>query len=551
MPEDTVPEDTAPGSELPDYVRGLLVPAAYPRPPHSVELLQTHISYVFLAGDVVYKTKKPVDFGFIDQTDHGARERFCHAELRLNRRLAPDVYLDVVPVVRTPDGRFAVEGETEGGTPVVEWAVKMRRLPEDRTLDRLLDAGAAPAGLIERIVRRLIAFHEAAEVVVNDAGFAGGIAERAWWRREYEEAEAFIGETWRPQDARATRAFVEQTIEREQALFDERLALRRVVEGHGDLQAKHVYALDDAGEELAIIDCIEFNDWFHFRYLDVGYDIAFLAMDLEALGRPDLGDELAGRYIAAAHDETMGPLQPLHRALRAFVRGKVESIGARASELPETERSALAASASRYFRLAAAYAERRAGPSLVLLAGLPATGKSTVAGTLAGRVGAACISSDSVRKRLAGLDPRERAGEAFGAGLYAPEMTERTYVELRRRAGEQLAAGRPVVLDATHSSVAQRRAALAIAAEHGVPALIAELRLDRESARARIEERRDDPLRSSDATTAVYEQQRAQFEPVTSAEPATHLVLDAAQQPAALALEIASRLPVAERAPAP
>ena len=551
LPDDTVPEDIAPGSALPDYVRGLLDPAAYPEAPHSVDLRQTHISYVFLAGEMVYKTKKPVDFGFIDQTDAGARARFCHAELRLNRRLAPDVYLDVVTVVRTPDGRFAVDGATEAGPQVVEWAVKMRRLPDDRTLDRLLDANAAPPQFIERIVRRLIAFHEAAEVVVNDPDFAGGPAERAWWQREYKEAEAFIGETWRPEDAQATRTFVEQTIEREQALFDDRLALRRVVEGHGDLQAKHVYALDNTGEDLAIIDCIEFNDWFHFRYLDVGYDVAFLAMDLEALGRPDLGDELAGRYIAAAHDETMGPLQPLHRALRAFVRGKVESIGAGASELPEIERRALAASASRYFRLAAAYAERRAAPSLVLLAGLPATGKSTVAGTLAGRVGAACISSDAVRKRLAGLDPRERAAEAFGAGLYAPEMTERTYAQLRSRAGEQLAAGRPVVLDATHSSVAQRRDALAIAMEHGVPTLIAELRLDPEAARSRIESRRDDPLRSSDATPEVYERQRAAFEPVTSAEPATHLVLDAAQRPAALALQIAAHLPPAEPAAAP
>ena len=380
---------------------------------------------------------------------------------------------------------------------------------------------------------------------MNDPEFAGGPAERAWWRREYGEAEGFIGDTWRSQDARATRAFVEQTIEDEQALLNERLAGRRVVEGHGDLQAKHVYVLDDEGADLAIIDCIEFNDWYHFRYLDVGYDVAFLAMDLEALGRPDLGDELAGRYIAAAHDETLGLLQPLHRTFRAFVRGKVESIGARAPELPEAERRALAESASRYFRLATGYAGRRAGPSLVLLAGLPATGKSTVAGTLAGRVGAACISSDAVRKRLVGLDARDRAEGPFGAGLYDPEMTERTYEQLRLRASAQLAAGRPVVLDATHSSAAHRRAALAIAAEHGAPALIAELRLDEEAAGARIEGRRDDPLRISDAGMDVYRRAREAFEPVTAGEPATHLVLDATQPPAALALEIAAALPPA------
>ena len=541
---DTAPPDTPADGALPDYVRGLLDPSAYPHRPREVDLVQTHLSYVFLAGDVVYKTKKPVDFGFIVQVEPEQRERFCHDEVRLNRRLAPDVYLDVVPVTRTADGRFAVEAE-DAAAPVVEWAVKMRRLPDDRTLDRLLAAGEQPPRLIEHIVRRLIAFHEAAEVVGNDREFAGGPAEAAWWRREYAEAEGFIGDTWRPDDARATRAFIERTIEEQQALFDERLAAGRVIEGHGDLQAKHVYVLDEAGANLAIVDCIEFSDWFHFRYLDAGYDIAFLAMDLEALGRADLGDELAGRYIAATHDETMGLLQPLHRLFRAFVRGKVESIGAQALEVPAQQRREFADSAARYFRLAAQYADRRAGPSMVLVAGLPGTGKSTLAGTLAGRAGAAYLSSDAVRKQLAGLDPRDRVEESFRGGLYSPEMTARTYEELRRRAAAQLAAGRAVVIDATHASAAERARVLALAGEHGAPALIAELRLDDGSARARIEGRDDDPLRTSDATWEVYQRAREEFEPVMPNEAAQHLQLDATQSPAALAQQIAAELPPA------
>jgi aminoglycoside phosphotransferase family enzyme len=355
---------------LPEYVRGLLDPAAYPTPPERVELVQTHISYVFLAGDVVYKTKKPVDFGFIDQVAPEARERNCRREVELNRRLAPGIYLDVVPVVRTPAGRIAVEADGE----VLEWAVKMRRLPDDRTLDRLLPAGNAPAGSVELLVRRLVAFHEAAEVVPNDPAFAGGQAVAAWWRREYGESEPFIGVTWQPDDARRTRDFVDRTIESSRALFDERLAAGRVVEGHGDLLTKHVYVLDGAGDDVAIVDCIEFSDWFQFRYLDCGYDLAFLAMDLEALGFPELGDELCGRYIAASHDETLGVLQPLHRCFRAFVRGKVESLGAHAPEVPEATRRALADSAARYFRLAASFAQRAAAPALVVMAGLPGTG---------------------------------------------------------------------------------------------------------------------------------------------------------------------------------
>lgn len=534
---------------LPDYVRGLLDPRAYAHAPSAVDLVQTHISYVFLAGDVVYKTKKPVNFGFIDQESAATRERLCRAEVRLNRRFTRDVYLDAVPVLRLSDGSFAIDPPAgpPPGSEVVEWAVKMRRLPDDRTLDRLLAAGAAPAGALGRIVRRLIEFHESAAVVKNDPAFAGGSALRAWWTREYGEAEVNIGGTWRPEDATALRDFVARSLEREAGLLDQRLAEGRVVEGHGDLHAKHVYVLDEAASDIQIVDCIEFNDWFNFRYLDVGYDVAFLAMDLEARGFGELGDELAGRYLAASGDETLGILQPLHRAFRAFIRGKVESIGARAPEIAEAQRQELAASASRYFGLASDFARRQSGPALVVMSGLSGTGKSIVGATLAARIGAAYVSSDAVRKRLAGIDPRTPVPGRYHEGLYDAASTARTYETLRAHADAQLAAGHAVVLDATHQRAADRRAAIELAGARGVPTLVVELRLEDAAARARIEARASDPLRTSDATWEIYQQQRAAFETV-GADEGPHLVLDAARSPAALALEVAQALPRAPEA---
>ncbi|MEZ4502603.1 MAG: AAA family ATPase [Dehalococcoidia bacterium] len=529
---------------LPEYVRALLTAEAYPHAPTAeVELRQTHISYVFLADDTVYKTKKPVDFGFISQLDLATRKRLCEAEVRLNRRLTRDVYLDAVPVVRRPNGTYAVDPpESAAAGEVIEWAVKMRRLPDDATLDQLLEAGTMPPDLLARTVRRLIGFHEAAAVVKNDPPFAGAEAVRAWWAREYGEAEGFIGDSWRPEDAASLQAFATATIEGEASLFDLRLAAGRVVEGHGDLHAKHVYVLGPEVSDLQIVDCIEFNDWFHFRYLDVGYDVAFLAMDLEARGHPALGDEFAGRYLAASNDETLGVLQPLHRAFRAFVRGKVESIGAHAPEVGAAQRADLAASAARYFELASSYGARRRGPALVLMSGLSGTGKSIVGATLAGRIGAAYVSSDAVRKRLAGLDPTTPVEGRYREGIYAPDVNERTYATLREAAAAHLEAGRPVVLDATHQRAADRTAALEVARAAGVPSVIAELRLDDTEARRRIEARAADPMRTSDATWEIYERQREAFEAVEPSEGA-HLVLDAASSPAELAWQIAEALP--------
>ncbi|MSQ31382.1 MAG: hypothetical protein EXR64_05070 [Dehalococcoidia bacterium] len=534
---------------LPEYVRALLEPSAYPVPPAAsgtgaVRLVQTHISYVFLVGDVVYKTKKPVDFGFIEQLTLETRERFCHAEVRLNRRLAPEVYLGVVPVLRRADGRYAIDPEaSEPSDVIVEWAVKMRRLPEDRTLDRLLAAQAEPPDILARLVGALVPFHAAAAVVPNDREFAGAPAERAWWAREYSEAAGFIGSTWEPGDAAATKAAIDATLEREAGLLNERLAQGRVVEGHGDLQAKHVYVLGPAPSDLVVVDCIEFTEWFHLRYADVNNDVAFLAMDLEALGREDLGDEFAGRYLAATADETFGVLHPMHRATRAFVRGKVESIGAHAAEIAPAQRAALAASAARYFRLAAQYDARRVGPAVVVLCGLSGTGKSLIGATLATRIGAAYLSSDAVRKQLAGLDVHA-SGEA---ALYTPEMTERVYTEMRRRAADHLAHGRPVVLDATHPTAALRAAALRVAREAGAPALIVELRLTDDAALARIVNRAGDPLRTSDADARVYREQTQRFEAISPGE-GPRLVLDSSQPPAALAAEIGEWLQTARPA---
>ena len=534
-----VEADDGSGEALPAYVRALLDPSAYPHAPAGVELVQTHISYVFLAGDRVYKTKKPVDFGFVNQLEAETRHEFCLREVELNRRLAPEVYTGVRPIVRAADGGYAIlEGEPPGGSEVVEWAVEMRRLPDERILAHLIEADAVPEGLVRALAAKLVAFHAEASRVANDPSFAGAAAERAWWAREQGEAMPFIGDTWDPANAATLRNYADELIEREAALFDERLADGRVVDGHGDLHAMHIYLLDG---EILIVDCLEFTEWFQFRLLDVGYDVAFLAMDLEARGRPELGDELAGRYISAVGDETMPVLQPLHRAFRAFVRGKVESMGSQAAEIAPEQRLALAESARRYFTLAAKYAERASEPVLVVLAGRSGTGKSTVGAALAARIGAAYVSSDVVRKGLIGLSPREHVPAERTAEVYGEAMNTRTYAAMRERAARHLAAGRAVILDATHSRAADRAAALAVAREHGAPALIAELCITDETALARIAERASDPLATSDATAAVFEAQAASFESIGASEGA-HLALDASQELSALVDEIAGSL---------
>ena len=404
-----------------------------------VAVRETHIGVVFLVGDRVYKMKKPVNLGFLDFGTRARRQAACLREVELNRRLAPDVYLGVATV-----------SDVEGGPG--EPLVVMRRMSEDCRLSTLARADAPLSGEISRLARVLAAFHAAAErgPHVDAEGTVAALSAR--WEASFAQVDE-VGAEVVPAEARAeivrrTRDFLAGRAE----LFASRVAGGRIVDGHGDLLADDIFVLDDGPR---VLDCLEFDD--HLRRLDGLDDVAFLAMDLERLGRPDLGTLLLDRYSEYSGDPAPASLRAHYVAYRAFVRVKVAC-------LRHAQGDVRAASEAREYADIALRHLRRGAVRLVLVGGLPGSGKTTIAGRLADELGAVLLSSDRVRKELAGFDPTRHTPAPYRSGIYSPEHTERTYAELLRRAGELLARGEPVVLDASWSAAAERDLAGKLAA---------------------------------------------------------------------------------------
>lgn len=435
----------------PALIARLMDPAVYPHPVDRVELIETHISWVLLAGDRVYKVKKPVNLGFLDFTTLARRRRACRDEVRLNRRLAPSVYLDVVDIKgRTTAPRLAGPGRA------IEVAVRMRRLPAERMLDRLIHDDAVPPELIDTIGQIVARFHAGADTGGEIDELGGIDTVRRNWRENFEQTASVAPDILPDDTRRRVQDYVSAFLDREAPRFAARVAAGRSRDCHGDLQAQHVACVDP----VQIFDCIEFNH--RFRFGDVASEIAFLAMDLERLGRPDLAARFLNSYLDESGDYDAVPLLDFYRAYRAWVRGKVVSF--QADDHPEKADEARA-----LFALAARFAEPRPAARLLVTTGVMATGKSTVARLAAARLGAIVIRTDAVRKRLAGRPLREREAAAFGEGLYTPEMSRRTYAEALRLADELLRARWSVIVDGTFSHAEERALARALADRHGAP----------------------------------------------------------------------------------
>jgi len=331
-------------SSLPDFISWLLNPAHYDHPVDRVELVQTHISYVLLAGDFVYKFKKPVNFGFLDFTTLDRRRHFCQQELLLNRRLCPDIYLDVFAVCRQQSG-FAFNGTGEA----VEYGVRMKMLPQERMMGRVIARGELNESHINDIVTALVPFYDKAAGGGEIAGFGTARAVSVNVLENFEQTRGFIGKGALQQGqfdaiSHYARAFLDN-----EALFQERSA-RRVKDCHGDLYSANICLAD----QVYIFDCIEFNE--RFRYCDVASDVAFLAMDLDFHGLQALSDFFIDRFVAASGDTGLLAVLPFYKCYRAYVRGKIGLFTAHAPEVDEATRDRALIQAEKYFLLAERYA---------------------------------------------------------------------------------------------------------------------------------------------------------------------------------------------------
>ncbi|WP_086823931.1 bifunctional aminoglycoside phosphotransferase/ATP-binding protein [Streptomyces sp. NRRL B-24572] len=429
---------------------------------------ETHTAVVFFVGDRAYKLKKPVDLGFLDYTTVEARRTACEREVSLNRRFAPDVYLGVGEI-RVPDA--------EPPEPLVA----MRRLPEERRLSRLVRDGAVVDDALRSVARLLATRHASAPRTpdVDAQGTRDALSSR--WEASFAQVREMSGEGHVPDGVEEIARLVRRYLAGREKLFETRIEQGRIVDGHGDLLAEDVFCLDDGPR---VLDCLEFDD--HLRYVDGLDDAAFLAMDLEQLDAPESAAFFLARYSEYSGDPAPPSLRHHYVAYRAFVRAKVSLIQARQGAPgagPAARR--LITTALRHLRASAV--------GLTLVGGLPGSGKSTLSGALADRLGVTLLSSDRLRKELAGIPADQPAPAPFGEGLYTPEWTATTYAALLERAATLLSRGESVVLDATWSNAAQREAAHRMAERTGADLVALHCQVPDETTAARLERRTAGP----------------------------------------------------------
>jgi len=488
--------------------------------PESVQIVQTHLSVVCLAGDFVYKLKKARKLPFVDFSTLAARRTTCRDEVRLNRRLCPDVYLGTAALRRRAGVlRFAAVGDDDGPDDL-DVAVVMRRLPADRMLDVLVHEHRATTAEIERLAHLVAAFHARAErgAAVQAAGDPIRLA--AFAAANFRELRSMPAQPMPTALLEALAVASADDFARLLPALQRRAAAGLVVDGHGDLHTRNICLT----EPPSIYDCIEFEP--AFRCGDAATENAFLVMDLRYRGAPALAATYVDAYVATSGDREQPELLPTLVAYRAMVRAKVAALAAAAPELSAADRTGARASARRHLLLAAAATVEARGPCWLLVCGPPASGKSSLCRALVGVADWPHLATDVVRKELAGLPPTSAARPEH----YTPEFSRRTYAELLARALRHTRGGAPVaLLDGNFPTVARRAEAAAAARAAGARLVVVCVDVDAATAQARAARRQLDPGHVSDADPAVTAELRARFVPPTAAEGPPIVAVDGTQ----------------------
>jgi aminoglycoside phosphotransferase family enzyme/predicted kinase len=489
---------TATPQEIIDF---FLEPKSYTHEVEAVHHSQTHVSHLFFAGDYVYKVKKPVDMGFLDFSTLEKRRAAAMAELELNRRVAPDVYLDIAAVHRDEVGRLSFN------TPalVEEVAVVMKRLPEDQRLTNLIDSGAVDPAMMRDLGRLVADFHKRAETSPEIAQYGSLETVRHNWDENFEQTESFIDRTLTSETWATCKQEIERFMRVYADLFDRRVERGWIRDCHGDMQTDDIF-IDPTTGAAQVLDCIEFNK--RFRYSDTISDIAFLSMNLRHRGAEDLAEAFLDAYYENSDDEPVPSLLRFYESYRAYVRGKVRGFVIDQPG-PSAEEKAEATEEARGFFDRSLADAVRLRPRLVLAIGIMGSGKTRHARELARRSGTRGLHSDVLRKQLAGLDPHDEHKVPFGTGIYSSEWTQKTYEALLEEARRELAKGNSIILDASWSKARYRALAREAAGEREALFAVMECSAPDDVLHVRLSK----PTRSiTDGRLELLDDQRAAYE---------------------------------------
>ena len=498
----------APACSSKDVCAALIRPDFYPERPDRVELRETLVSWVFLAGDRAYKLKKPLVLPFLDYGTPQRRREMCREEVRLNRRLAPDVYLGVRTVVAGAE-RFELAAEDD--PRAVDYLVEMRRYDERCTLAAKLERGELKRGEVAALAQALARFHTRARRVTA-SGVPALVVERRL-TENFHELLAIVEQRAEIEWVLTLERFAHAFVVAHAQMLDARARRGLVREVHGDLRAEHVLL----GETMQVVDCIEFDRGL--RELDVADDLAFLVMDLVANGGGQCAQTLVHAYREAGGDPGDDRLIAFYAAYRALVRAKVALLRGAQHPASSSEHGRESAAARDLLALAEQFAWRARLPLVIVICGVPAAGKSHLARALAEVSHLPHLSSDVTRKRLAGITPQRRAGSA----VYSADFNRMTYAELGRRAARETGACGGALVDATFRHRADRDA-FADAFGDAAPLLFVECRAPARVLAERAAHRDRQPVRVSDASLSVVVGESSTWEPLDELPAEAHVM---------------------------